>query len=80
MLIKVAKAFGVHPNQLLLRAALTPILSPIPSPAPVSSRSPQDAREPKTFYVTEQERTQLDHYLQFLRDTELIELAERVSI
>ena len=73
MLLKIATAFEVHPNQLLLRAALTPILSPAASTA----QPAQDIRETWTVQVTERERSQLEHYLHFLRDSELLTLVQQ---
>lgn len=74
ILLKIARALGVHPNQLLVRAVLTPMLSPSPSTGP----PPEQLRPPSTFYVTEQERVQLEHYLNFLRDSELMEMVEQL--
>ena len=74
ILLSVARALGVHPNQLLVRAVLTPILSP----PPATHASPSEDRKSATFHVTRKEQSQLVHYLQFLRDSELMEMVDRV--
>lgn len=60
LLMKLAVALDVHPNRLLLRAALTPILAPMPVVAPSDKRLWQ-------AYVTGEEKDQLEDYLIFLR-------------
>ena len=60
-LLRLAGPLGVHPDQLLLRAALTPLLRPSLTPQPPSTR------KLVTFEVDEEERRQLEDYLQFLR-------------
>ena len=59
MLLRLAQALEVHPDQLLLRAALTPYLRP-----PTT-----DGRQERKFFVTIEEYRELDNYLQILRFT-----------
>lgn len=62
-LCKVALALDLHPNQLLLRASLTPMLRPSADAVTASTSQMLSV----TFRVTEDERRQLDNYLQFVR-------------
>ena len=62
-LLKVAKAFGVHPDRLLVRASLTPMLRP---PVDETASLPSTTI-PLTLLVTEDESRQLENYLQYLR-------------
>ena len=62
ILIKVANALGVHPDQLLLVAHMTPFLRPS---VITGTLTPQ--RRPIIFLVNEDEHHQIDNYLQFLR-------------
>ncbi|MBI2916791.1 MAG: helix-turn-helix transcriptional regulator [Chloroflexi bacterium] len=57
----IAKAFGVHPNRLLVPAVLTPMLQPTPT----TPETP--ARQERSFVLTDEEYAQLDIFLQFLR-------------
>jgi hypothetical protein len=75
-LLRIARAFEIHPNQLLLLARLTPLLGPGPK-----SKSIRD-RQPLALWVTEEEARRLQEYLIFLRyiavvndDANLIEVA-----
>ena len=68
VLIKLAREFDIHPDQLLLLAARTPLLRP-----PTSSPSSPEVRQPKTLEVTETEAHQLDHFLHFLRYMDTVE-------
>jgi transcriptional regulator with XRE-family HTH domain len=68
-LLKVAKAFDTHPDQLLLRASLTPMLRP--SHIEISLSAPRTIA--LTVLVTEEERRQIENYLQFLRQMASIE-------
>ncbi len=62
-LLKVAKVFGVHPDKLLVRASLTPMLRP-----PVGeTASLPSTTIPLSLLVTEAESRQLENYLQYLR-------------
>lgn len=62
LLMKVAKALDVHPDRLLLRAPLTPMLRPT-----VDEVSSLPLAQPLTLLVSSDERRQLENYLQFLR-------------
>ncbi len=62
ILLKVARAFDIHPDRLLVRASLTPMLRP-----PVSEVSLTPPRKPLTLLVSDDERRRLEDYLQFLR-------------
>ena len=62
-LTKVARALGVHPDNLLVRASLTPMLRPsVGETAPLPPTT-----KPLTLLVTEEESRELENYLQFLR-------------
>lgn len=72
-LMKVANIFGVHPNKLLVRASLTPMLRP---PVGESASLPTKTIS-LTLMVTEDESRQLDNYLQYLRYIGLVESLRR---
>jgi transcriptional regulator with XRE-family HTH domain len=62
-LLRVARALGVHPDKLLVRASLTPLLKPsvgVPVSLPSTTTS-------LTLEVTDDERRELENYLQYLR-------------
>jgi len=66
---KVAKTFGVHPDKLLIRSSLTPMLRPtVDETASLPSRTIS-----LTLLVTEDESRQVENYLQFLRYVASIE-------
>lgn len=68
-LINIAHALGVHPDRLLVKANLTPLLSPrSDAQAPLTTRNIK-----LTLFVDEDERRQLENYLQFLRNVRLAE-------
>jgi transcriptional regulator with XRE-family HTH domain len=62
ILLRVAKAFDVHPDRLLVRASLTPMLRP-----QVDEASRASPMTPLTLLVNDDERRHLEDYLQFLR-------------
>ena len=64
ILQKIASAFDMHPDPFLLRASLTPILKP---PAVAVSPPTPETKLPHIFLVDEDERSQLENYLLFLR-------------
>ena len=68
ILLKVAKAFNIHPDRLLVRASLTPMLRP-----PVGEVSSASPRRLLTLLVNDDERRRLEDYLQFLRHIASIE-------
>ena len=72
-LLKVAWALGVHPDKLLVRASLTPMLRP-PVGVPVSLPS---TTTPLTLLVTDDERRELENYLQYLRYISSVESLRR---
>ena len=72
-LLKIARALGVHPDRLLVRASLTPMLRP-PVGVPVSLPS---ATTTLTLLVTDDERRQLEDYLQYLRLISSVESLRR---
>jgi len=66
---KIADAFGIHANNLLIRASLTPLLRPpkdevIPPPTELITFTPK---------VTEKESQELEKYLQYLRFLDSVE-------
>ena len=61
-LIKIADALNIHPDRLLIRAALTPLLRPTQVPA-----GEREVKEPFRHLVTLQEHELLDNYLDFMR-------------
>ncbi len=63
ILMKLAKALDVHPNRLLVPAALTPLLA---SSAGAATPHGGDRRS-QVFLITEQEQQELERYLSFLR-------------
>ena len=65
LLIKIAQAFDVYPDKLLIPASLTPILRPIKSERPPEEKSIDNVELKLT--VTEDERCQLEKFLEFLR-------------
>lgn len=76
-LLKVAWALGVHPDKLLVRASLTPMLRP-PVGVPVSLPS---TTTPLTLWVTDDERRELENYLQYLRYISSVEsLRQRAEV
>lgn len=72
-LLKVAWSLGVHPDKLLVRASLTPMLRP-PVGVPVSLPS---TTTPLTLLVTDYERRELENYLQYLRYISSVESLRR---
>jgi transcriptional regulator with XRE-family HTH domain len=72
-LLKVAWALGVHPDKLLVRASLTPMLRP-PVSVPVSL---PPTTTPLTLFVTDDERRELENYLQYLRYISSVESLRR---
>ena len=75
ILLKVAKVFDIHPDRLLLRAPLTPMLRPT-----VDEVSSPPLNQPLTLLVSNEERRQLENYLQFLRYVASVEaLCQRVE-
>lgn len=74
-LYKIAKAFNLHPDQLLLRASLTPMLRVSPDTIAMSTARTISI----TLLVTEDERRQLENYLQFLRQMASIEALSRTA-
>ena len=68
ILMKVADTLDVHPDRLLLRAPLTPMLRPA-----VDEESSPPLTQPLTLLVSDDERRQLENYLQFLRYVASIE-------
>jgi len=62
ILQKIAKVFDIHPDRLLVRASLTPMLRP-----PVGEVSSASPRRLLTLLVNDDERRRLEDYLQFLR-------------
>jgi len=62
ILLKVAKAFDIHPDRLLVRASLTPMLRP-----QVEETSQVSLMKPLNLLVNDDERRHLEDYLQFLR-------------
>jgi transcriptional regulator with XRE-family HTH domain len=72
-LLKIARALGVHPDRLLVRASLTPILrAPMAAPIPVPPTT-----IPLTLLVTDDERRELEDYLQYLRHITSVESLRR---
>lgn len=71
-LLKVAWALGIHPDKLLIRASLTPILRP-----PVSVTASLKPTTPLVLLVTEDERQDLEKYLQYLRYVSSVESLRR---
>lgn len=65
---KIADPLGLHPNQLFVRANLTPYLRPAVLRDP---RSP-DRRRRRNFLVTYEEYDQLSRYLGFIRVSAII--------
>ena len=72
-LLKVAWALGVHPDKLLVRASLTPMLRP-PVSVPVSL---PPTTTPLIIFVTDDERRELENYLQYLRYISSVESLRR---
>ena len=72
-LLKIARALGVHPDKLLVRASLTPILK-APAGVPVSL---PPTTTPVTLLVTDDERRELENYLQYLRHISSVEAIRR---
>ncbi len=72
-LLKVARALGVHPDKLLVRTSLTPMLRP---PVGVTASLPSTTT-PLTLLVTEDERRELENYLQYLRYISSVESLRR---
>ena len=60
---KLAKALDVHPDKLLIRASLTPMLRP-PTP---EITSPPTTMISLTLLVSKEEGLELEKYLQYLR-------------
>ncbi len=58
---KIARPLGLYPDQLFVRANLTPYLKPW------SPDEGQATRRPKTFVVTDEEFESLTRYLKFLQ-------------
>jgi transcriptional regulator with XRE-family HTH domain len=71
-LINIAHALGVHPDRLLVKANLTPLLSPRSD----AQALPKTRSIEMTLLVDEDERQQLENYLQFLRN---VRIAESIS-
>lgn len=72
-LLKVAWALGVHPDNLLVRASLTPLLRPsvgVPVSSPPTTTS-------LTLEVTDDERRELENYLQYLRHISAVKSLRR---
>jgi transcriptional regulator with XRE-family HTH domain len=72
-LLKVARALGVHPDKLLVRASLTPLLRPsvgVPVSLPSTTTS-------LTLEVTDDERRELENYLHYLRYISSVESLRR---
>jgi len=72
-LLKVARALGVHPDNLLVRASLTPLLRPsvdVPVSSPPTTTS-------LTLEVTDGERRELENYLQYLRHISAVKSLRR---
>jgi transcriptional regulator with XRE-family HTH domain len=72
-LIKIARALGVHPDNLLVRASLTPLLRPsvsVPISSPPTTKS-------LTLEVTDDERRELENYLQYLRHISAVKSLRR---
>lgn len=61
VLLKLAKALDTHPDYLLLPAALTRYLAPLPSIKALP------VHEPYTLLVSESEFAEVEKYLQFIR-------------
>lgn len=68
IITKIADAFNVHPDQLLIPASLTPMLRPQADEPPADS-----GRKPVTMNMTDDERDHLEKYLQYLRYMSSIE-------
>lgn len=61
-LIKIADALNIHPDRLLIRAALTPLLRPTRVPT-----GEREAKESFRHLVTPHEHELLDNYLDYMR-------------
>ncbi len=67
---KIAGALGTNPNRLFERASLTPRLTVSPTTGPSATQAEPEPR-PRTFHVTDEEFSQIDLYLAFLRYAEI---------
>ena len=70
---KIAGKLDVHPNELFIRAGLTPYLSSPAAPPPVEGPVTKE----RVFEVTDDEYEKLNHYLGFLRYSSLVPTTEQ---